>query len=137
MIRKIKNSDREFIIKVIEEEFHVVYKKDTPFTNWYIYEENNAIVGFINIDIMYEKAQIAYLYVDPEYRRQHIATKLLFQVEQNLKNRQVENITLEVDTSNISAISFYQKNGFKKVSIRKQYYGTTDAYLMLKELVIK
>lgn len=137
MIREIKSSDRPIIYEILKEEFQVTYKADTPFTKWYIYEEEECIIGFINVDIIYEKAEIEYLYVKEEYRRQNIATKLLKRFEQDLKDKEIESITLEVNVNNLSAIHFYEKNKFKKVNIRKQYYGNTDAFLMLKELVIK
>ena len=47
------------------------------------------------------------------------------------------NITLEVNVNNFSAIKFYEKNEYKKINIRKHYYGNDDAYLMLKELVVE
>ncbi len=137
MIREIKNSDRQIIYQVLQEQFQVTYKADTPFTKWYIYEKENDIIGFINIDIIYEKAEIEYIYVKKEYRRQNIATQLLKEIEQKLENEKVESITLEVNVNNLSAIRFYEKNNFKKIHIRKQYYGNIDAFLMLKELVMK
>ena len=45
----------------------------------------------------------------------------------------VTNITLEVNVNNTNAIKLYQKNGFKIVSRRENYYNGTDGYLMLKE----
>ena len=44
----------------------------------------------------------------------------------------VSNITLEVNINNISAIKLYEKNGFKVVSKRENYYNGVDGYLMLK-----
>lgn len=133
MIRKINNLDRMAIYEILKKEFHVNYKEDTPFSNWYIYELNREIAGFINIDIIYDKAEIEYIYVINKYRNQKIATKLLQYVEKNLKQKKVNNITLEVNENNKKAISFYVKNGFKKVAIRKNYYRGEDAFLMLKE----
>lgn len=137
MIRKIKSSDRQIVYQILQEQFQITYKTDTPFTKWYIYEKENYIIGFINIDIIYEKAEIEYIYVKKEYRRQNIATQLLKKMEQELKNKKVKSITLEVNVNNLSAIRFYEKNNFKKIHIRKQYYGNIDAFLMLKELVMK
>ena len=42
---------------------------------------------------------------------------------------------LEVKVNNQKGIGFYEKNGFKNVNVRKNYYADgSDAYLMLKEL---
>ncbi len=47
----------------------------------------------------------------------------------------VSNITLEVKTSNLSAIGLYKKYGFVVISTRKNYYGSDDAYLMIREMM--
>ncbi len=137
MIRKITDNDRKKIYEIIKKEFKNNYLKDNPFTKWYIYELNNEIVGFINIDIIYEKAEIEYIYVVEKWRKNKIATKLLEKAEKDLINKRVSTITLEVNVNNFSAIKFYEKNEYKKINIRKHYYGNDDAYLMLKELVVE
>lgn len=137
MIREITDNDREKIYEIIKKEFKNNYLKDNPFTKWYIYELNNEIVGFINIDIIYEKAEIEYIYVVEKWRKNKIATKLLEKAEKDLINKKVSTITLEVNVNNFSAIKFYEKNEYKKINIRKHYYGNDDAYLMLKELVVE
>lgn len=137
MIREITDNDRKKIYEIIKKEFKNNYLKDNPFTKWYIYELNNEIVGFINIDIIYEKAEIEYIYVVEKWRKNKIATKLLEKAEKDLINKRVSTITLEVNINNFSAIKFYEKNEYKKINIRKHYYGNDDAYLMLKELVVE
>ena len=47
----------------------------------------------------------------------------------------VSNITLEVRKSNIDAIGLYEKYGFKVVSVRDNYYGSEDAFLMMREMI--
>lgn len=137
MIREITDNDRKKIYEIIKKEFKNNYLKDNPFTKWYIYELNNEIVGFINIDIIYEKAEIEYIYVVEKWRKNKIATKLLEKAEKDLINKKVSTITLEVNVNNFRAIKFYEKNEYKKINIRKHYYGNDDAYLMLKELVVE
>lgn len=137
MIREITDNDRKKIYEIIKKEFKNNYLKDNPFTKWYIYELNNEIVGFINIDIIYEKAEIEYIYVVEKWCKNKIATKLLEKAEKDLINKRVSTITLEVNVNNFSAIKFYEKNEYKKINIRKHYYGNDDAYLMLKELVVE
>lgn len=132
MIRKIQDSDREFIYSILEKVFKVTYYDDTFYTNWYIYEKNNKIIGFINYDVIYEKAEIEYIYVEKKYRNSNIGTELLNEAMNNMKKRDVESVTLEVRSNNQIAINFYKKNGFKKVAIRKRYYKNIDAILMMK-----
>ena len=41
-----------------------------------------------------------------------------------------KDITLEVKKDNYQAIQLYEKNGFRKIAIRKSYYKDTDGILM-------
>ena len=51
------------------------------------------------------------------------------------KEKEINSITLEVNSINIPAIKLYEKFGFKNVGLRKKYYGQNqDAIIMTKEL---
>ena len=43
---------------------------------------------------------------------------------------------LEVRDSNIIAIKFYEKRGFKKISVRKNYYQDTHEDAIIYEKII-
>ena len=49
-------------------------------------------------------------------------------------SKKVQNLTLEVRKSNEVAISFYKKNGFNEVAVRKNYYKGEDGILMMKKI---
>ena len=104
-----------------------------PFEKIYIYEENNCL-GVISISIIYERAEINYIVVEEKNRNKKIGTKLLTHALNLLKNKNIETVSLEVNTTNKVAIKFYEKHGFKIKSLRKKYYGKNDGYLMIKEL---
>lgn len=51
------------------------------------------------------------------------------------KERQLKDITLEVNINNIPAINLYKKYGFEKVGVRKKYYNNLeDALIMTKKI---
>ena len=56
--------------------------------------------------------------------------RITFTFEPELIEKLQKNITLEVKQTNASAIHLYEKNGFKKVAIRKGYYNGIDGILM-------
>lgn len=91
------------------------------------YYFDNKIVGFLDYSVMYEKIEINYIFVINEYRRKGIASNLIKYV---IDNYDFENITLEVNVNNVSAINLYKKLGFKIINIRKCYYDGVDGYLM-------
>ena len=112
-----------FSCRMSEESLNNIFLKTLVYVD-------NGIKGIIIYDLLYDRIEIEYIIVDDNYRRKGIATKLLNAIEkQNIKN-----ITLEVRESNITAINFYKKNGFKIEAVRKNYYGNENGYLMLKEL---
>jgi ribosomal-protein-alanine N-acetyltransferase len=133
MIREINEEDRSYLYSIIKREFNFIYDKDSSFSNWLIYVENDKIIGFINFDTIYERAELEYIYVEKEYRRKNIATKLLESMWKILEKKDIHSITLEVNCNNAAAIKFYEKNGFEKVSVREKYYGNEDAFLMIKK----
>ncbi len=137
MIREIKEEDysiitnyyREFDLNNVD-----LFHKES-FTKIYVYEDNKKICGFINYSIIYDRAEINYIYVDEIYRNNHVASKLLeFMIDDCIHNN-CNNITLEVAEKNIKGINLYIKFGFEKKAIRKNYYKDCDGILMMKELI--
>lgn len=122
------------IYKLLNREFNVIEMSNDPFLKYLIYKEDNKIIGFINYSIIYERAELNYIYVDKNFREKGIADKLMNSMFEDLKKEDVSSITLEVKKSNISAIRLYEKCDFKSVSIRKKYYGNEDGILMFKEV---
>lgn len=141
MIEKIEIENSK--IKEIEKSFPQFLCKnsinknllDDPFTEYYIYIENNQILGFINYDILYERAELLYIAVIEEAQNKKIGSKLLEFMIKNCREKNIQNITLEVNVENKKAIALYEKYGFQKVAIRKNYYQGIDGILMEKELV--
>lgn len=79
------------------------------------------LIGYIilldSIDI-YEIVKIA---ISPNYQGKKMGKKLLNYILENIDR----NLMLEVRESNKVAINFYENMGFKKISVRKGYYGDT------------
>jgi len=67
------------------------------------------------------------------YRRQGVATTMLEESERRLTASGVRAIELETATDNASAIAFWQKHGYRKSGVKKEYYPDgRDAYSMSK-----
>lgn len=110
--------------------------KINPYMRCLIYEENESINGFIVFSVIYEKAEIIDLAVKDENQRQSIGTKLMNAVIDECMKKECENITLEVRVSNQKAISFYRKNGFREISVRKSYYHDGEDALVMVKMVV-
>jgi ribosomal-protein-alanine N-acetyltransferase len=91
--------------------------------------------GFIVYRIVLDEAEIITIGVNPETRRDGIASAMIRIIENNLKNQGVKKIFLEVALTNIPAQKLYEKCGFKTVGLRPKYYDGIDAILMAKYLI--
>lgn len=107
----------------------------SPFKKYIGYNLDSKIVSFLNYSLIYDRIEIEYIYTDIAYRNKDIASKLIAYLLEVGLNNKCTNITLEVRASNINAINFYKKNGFKEIAIRKRYYESEDGILMIRELV--
>lgn len=86
----------------------------------------DKIIGYICADYKLYEASILNLAVHPDYRRWGVATILMNNVINELKNRSCVFVYLKVRVSNTGAKEFYNRFGFKAESIRKKYYSNPD-----------
>ena len=108
-------------------DFNIEENKN-PFTKYIAYFSDSDILGYIQYNLIYDTIDIVMVYVRENERNNKIGTKLLNYLIENNKN--VKNITLEVNCLNEIAIKLYKKLGFKVVAVRKGYYDGVDGYLM-------
>lgn len=133
MIEELEKNDEIVVFDLIEKFFKTKYIEVNPFEKFIVYKEKK-ILGFASYSILYERAELNYILVVPEYQNKGIASLLMNYMIDDLKKQKVENITLEVNENNLRAIKIYRNYGFQNVAIRKKYYGNMDALLMKKEL---
>ena len=96
---------------------------------------DGQLIGVITLSVSFEDADLEGIVVKSEFRKGGVASKLFSLAQKTLKERGVNRLLLEVREGNIPAISFYNKQGFNKVSIRKNYYSDGEnALVMVKEI---
>lgn len=123
------------IREVTYEELKSIYDIGTnPFRKFFVYEEDQTILGYFVIDVIYERMELIYIYVEEKNRNRKIGANMLQYICLLASEKKVCNITLEVKTTNKYAIKLYEKFGFKQVALRKAYYNGEDGLLM--ELLI-
>ena len=139
MIRLANKNDLNKINEIglqIKEDFNKKYDIENflnlDYGKIYVYEENESVIGFIQLEEHYEILDIINIAVDKENHNKNIGTKL---IEFSTKDTKAEKIMLEVRESNISAIKLYEKNGFVEINRRKKYYGNEDAIIMERNLI--
>ena len=97
--------------------------------------QGEKLIALLTISTTQFDADIEGIVVDKNFRNQGHALELLDFAEQNLKQKGIEKIFLEVRMTNESAKNLYIKKGYKQISIRKKYYSDNeDAIVMAKEI---
>ena len=118
--------DREFNKFAIENGVECNYK---PFA--FVAKDEDKIVGLLTGHSYYKEVYISDLVVLEEYRKQHIGSKLVKEVENYFKNKQLDNINLT--TRRFQAPDFYKKCGFELEFIRKDKKNPNlDKYFFVK-----
>jgi len=69
-----------------------------------------------------DSADILNIGIDTDFKRQGYGTALLNHLIEELRKRNIGEILLEVRAGNKSAIQFYKRQGFEKLSVRKNFY---------------
>ncbi len=98
-------------------------------------EADGEIAGFITGVFLFDNADIYSVATAEKYRKKGIGRKLLQAFFDTLPN-EVETVGLEVRESNLAAISLYEKSGFERVGMRKNFYEQPreNAVLYTKQL---
>ena len=97
-------------------------------------KSENEIVGFAGIKVLLDESDIMNIVTKKSYRNKGIGSILLQNLIDLSYNLNLKQITLEVNESNLSAISLYKKFDFKKIGLRKNYYNSQNAIIMSKLL---
>ena len=109
-------------------------KKDNYY--YFVATIENVPVGYIAAEYLVDHFDLLSIAVLEKHRRKNIATLLLNELFSICSSLNVHDIFLEVRLSNLSAINFYERVGFEKISCRKNYYTDTneDALIYLKKV---
>lgn len=144
MIRKAEISDIHELVQIENtvfpddpwKESNFLYEiESNPYAEIYLYIENDTVIGFLDLWITFEQAQIANIGILPDFRRKHIGSNLLAFAVNKAISECCETMTLEVRISNTSAIALYEKFGFTNACVRKHYYENGEnALLMVKPI---
>ena len=140
MIKKLTSADIDYIEQIfnLEKEifknsaFSIDYLKTLIKNNnsfIYIYLIDNQVCGYLMVLDSIDVYEILAIATIEEYRNKGIAQELLDKIK-------IKDIFLEVRESNQIAISFYKKNKFKEISIRKNYYSEPAENAIIMKLEV-
>ncbi|MDZ7834744.1 MAG: ribosomal protein S18-alanine N-acetyltransferase [Alkalibacterium sp.] len=99
---------------------------------FFVAEIDTHLIGYIGGQLLLDEAEIYTVVVSREFQKQRVAQCLFDRFREECVLRGIESIFLEVRKSNEAAQSFYSKNAFEVITVRKNYYTypAEDAIIM-------
>ncbi len=93
-----------------------------------------TVLGYAGFSFVLDEGYIDNVAVAVSARRKGIADALLADLDRRARERELSFLTLEVRESNVPAAALYEKNGYRKTAVRKNYYAkpSEDAIIMTK-----
>jgi [ribosomal protein S18]-alanine N-acetyltransferase len=105
-----------------EDEFEQLIASSSSLGEGAAFSERGSLQGFILSRIAAAEAEILSIVVDSSSRRKGVARALLAHHLDQLRERSVRELFLEVDEANAAALAFYENFGLKPVGRRRAYY---------------
>lgn len=95
---------------------------------------DGKIAAFALGRVVVDEAELFQIGTLPEYRGRGFAKSLLAQLHDKMREKGAAVCFLEVRSRNAAAIALYEKSGYERVSVRRNYYPDDDAVVMRKTL---
>ena len=140
-IRPMTTEDLEAVSSIEEVVFSMPWTKEgfasainMPGSNYLVViDADNHLVGYCGYYSVLDEAEITNVAIAPDYRKKGYAKLMLLELLAQAKNNGIHTVVLEVRYSNADAIGLYEKLGFQKLGVRKDFYEKPkeDAIIML------
>ncbi len=112
----------------------------SPDTRYYVaavagFEADAALVGYAGLAVVDYVGDIQTVAVTRAHQGQGLGARLLDELLAEARRRRARRVLLEVRSDNPSAITLYERRGFRRIDLRRAYYGTgIDAHVMQLDL---
>ena len=144
-IEKMTLKDLELIKDNLQQDFddfwnyNILNKELQNENSYYLVtkDENKQIVGFAGVQFILDEADITNIVTKKSARNSGIGTKLMEELIQICKQKNVLKITLEVNENNTIALKLYKNMGFVEIGQRKKYYNGKDTAIIMEKKIEK
>ncbi len=133
-IRPMRVEDLDAVIALEQKSFLTPWPKDAivedfarkPSSAYLIAETpGGQVVGYVALWMIYRRGHVASIAVEPAFRGQGVAKRLMLEVFDECRRRGLGRVTLEYRASNTAAEKLYEGLGFNKEGVRRRYYTDT------------
>lgn len=128
-IREMTWDDLDQVVAIENENFSAPWTETGFFTYlmredalFLVAEEDEEILGYCGVIMAVDEGDITNVSVKKEMQGQGIGTELLKKLIVQTGEKGVHTLFLEVRESNQPALALYEKQGFVRMGIRKNYY---------------
>ena len=117
-------------------EASIAHYAETGNNVFVVAKAGGEVIGYAAVMCVLDEGNLVSIAVEEGYREMGIASELLDIAYNMSQERGVTSINLEVRESNEAAICLYEKEGFERIGLRKNFYSNPkeDAVLYLKQL---
>lgn len=132
LVEQVYNLEKDLIGNVDKNSIINSLKSNT--LSYYVLCNQKEVIGFFECSIIPPEAELYDIVINANYQGNGYSKVLMDYFIKVIKENNCNTIFLEVNKLNYKAINLYKKYGFIEYSVRKNYYGDSDAVLMKKEL---
>ena len=100
------------------------------------YYDGNVLASWSGITV-FNDSDLMTIAVNPRYRGYGLAKNMVRVLKAKAYDLGLRSIFLEVRESNFSAISLYEKEGFVRISVRKNYYKNPLEHAVIMQCPIR
>lgn len=140
IIRKAAIEDGEAVYEVEKDCFSVPWSMESILSDledeeralYLVVEKDDEVIGYGGAWLVADEGQITNIAIKRAYRRQGFGAMMTRKLVKEIFKAGMNEIFLEVRTSNMPALSLYRRLGFTVKGVRKAYYidPVEDAYIM-------
>lgn len=140
-LREMMVDDLDQVMEIEQDLFAVPWTKEGYFTfltrentMFLVVEEKGRILAYCGLLMVMDEGDVTNVAVRRDRQRERIGNFLMESLVRLADGMGVTTIHLEVRSGNETAIRLYERNGFTRDGIRKNYYTdpTEDALLMTR-----
>ena len=142
-VEKMREEDLQAVMDIEQVSFPDPWTKEgfrqsmeQPYSLMLTARLNDEIIGYCCLYHILDEGEIINVAIHPRYRGRGLGSQMLGQMLDMGKALGIVRFILDVRDSNISARKLYEKAGFKKIAIQKNFYETPTEDGWLMELTV-
>lgn len=142
-VRRMREADLERVLQIEHESYSTPWPESSfrgllrrSDATLLVADTNATVAGYAVSWAVLDQGELGNIAVAPEYRRRGIARVLIETVIDDMKDRGVRELFLEVRVSNVPAQTLYDQYGFEVIGRRRNYYeNPVEDALVMRRMV--